>query len=57
MIYGIAWRPWHGICYGLAGIKWYMVWPGGHRIVYGMACRGMSYYVERHSITCFKALP
>ena len=34
-----------------------MVWPSGHRIVYGMAWRGMSWYVERHSITCFKALP
>ena len=26
-------------------------------MVYGMARRGMSWYVERHSITCFKALP
>ena len=26
-------------------------------MVYGMACRGMSWYVERQSITCFKALP
>ena len=26
-------------------------------MVYGMAWRGMSRYVERHSITCFKALP
>ena len=26
-------------------------------MVYGMAWRGMSWYVERHSITCFKALP
>ena len=32
-----TWRLWHGICYGLAGITWYMVWPGGHRMVYGMA--------------------
>ena len=31
--------------------------PGGHRMVYAMAWRGMSWYVERHSITCFKALP
>ena len=34
-----------------------MVWPGGNGMVYGMAWRGMSWYVERHSITCFKALP
>ena len=26
-------------------------------MVYGMACCGMSLYVEMHSITCFKALP
>ena len=26
-------------------------------MVYGMAWRGMSCYVERHSISCFKALP
>ena len=26
-------------------------------MVYGMAWRGMSWYVERHSISCFKALP
>ena len=25
-------------------------------MVYGMALRGRSWYVERHSITCFKAL-
>ena len=42
MIYGMAWQPWHGIRYDLAGITWYMVWPGGHRMVYGMAWRGMS---------------
>ena len=57
MIYGMDWRPLHGICYGLAGITRYMVWPGGHRMVYGMAWRGTSWHVERHSITCFKALP
>ena len=21
------------------GVTWYMVWPGGHDMVYGMACR------------------
>ena len=57
MIYGMAGRSWHGICYGLVGITWYKVWPGGHRMTYGMALRGMSWYVERHSITCFKVLP
>ena len=34
-----------------------MVWPGGHGIVYGMAWRDMPWYVERHSIAYFKALP
>ena len=57
MIYGMAWRLWHGICYGLAGITLYMVWPGGHRMVYCMTWQDMSWYVERHNITCFKALP
>ena len=56
IVYGMAWRSWHGVCYGITGITWYMVWPSGHRMVYGMAWRGMSWYVARHSITCFKAL-
>ena len=44
MVYGIARRGmglhmvWLGrmtcIWYGLAGMAWYMVWPGGHRMVY-----------------------
>ena len=45
MVYGMVWRARNG------------VWPSGHRMVYGMAWRGISWYVERHSITCFKALP
>ena len=57
MIYDMAWRPWQGIRYGLAGITWYMVWLGGHRMVYGIAWQGISWHVERQSITCFKALP
>ena len=48
MVYGISWRSWHGIWYSLARygmvysyrVAWrddmYMVWPGGHGIVYGM---------------------
>ena len=36
MIYGMALWQWHGICYGLACITWYMVWPGEHLMVYGM---------------------
>ena len=49
-IYGMAWRAWHGICYGLTGIwygladmAWYMVWAGGHDMVYGMAWRVMAW--------------
>ena len=34
-----------------------MVWPGGHHMVYGMAWRGMSWYVESYKITCIKASP
>ena len=58
MVYGMVWWArngvWYGlvkrhdIWYGLAGMAWYML--------YGMSWRGMSWYVERHSITCFKAL-
>ena len=61
MVYVMAWWVrhdiWHGICYGMAGITLYMVRPGGHRMVYRMVWRGMSWYVKRHIITCFKALP
>ena len=28
MICGVDWRAWHGKCYGLVGIAWYMYWPG-----------------------------
>ena len=28
MVYGIAWRAWQDIWYGLAGMAWYMVLPG-----------------------------
>ena len=34
MVYGMAWRAWHGIWYGLPGMAWYMVWPGGHGRIY-----------------------
>ena len=54
MLYGLACG--HGIWYGLAGMVWYIVWSGGHSMVYGMAwwashavCkawRGMAWYVE-----------
>ena len=46
MVYGMSWREWHGIWYCLArygmvyGVAWrdemYMVWPGGHDMVYRM---------------------
>ena len=54
------------IWYGLAAFAWNMLWPGGHHMVYGMAWQtshgiwyglARSFYVKRHSITCFKALP
>ena len=34
MVYGMAL---HGIWYGLAGMAWYMAWPGMYCMVYGMA--------------------
>ena len=53
MVYGMAWLAWHGMKYGQAGYMvrpsrhdiwyglvrkaWYIVWPSGHRMVYGMA--------------------
>ena len=42
MVYDIAWRVWHGI----RGMTWYIVWPGGHGMVYDKAWRGMTWYVE-----------
>ena len=73
MVYGMACWAQHDIWYGLVTMAWYMLWPGWHHMVYGMAWRtsqgicyglaryvmawrGMSWYVVRHSITCFKAL-
>ena len=39
----MAWQArnwaWHSIWYGLAGKESYMVWPGKHVMVYGMAWR------------------
>ena len=50
MVYGNGWRAWHGIsdmalrtwhgiCYGLVGMTWYMVLLGGPGMVYGMSWR------------------
>ena len=39
MAFGTAYRIWHGISYGLAGMAWYIVWPGEHGMVYGMVLR------------------
>ena len=46
VLYVLAWRAWHGMWYGLTGITWYILWPGGycmvwpdgHGMVYVMAC-------------------
>ena len=37
MVYSMALWAWQGIWYELAGIAWYMVCPGAHGMVYGMA--------------------
>ena len=34
MVYSMSWRAWCDICHGLAGIAWYMVWPGRHGMVW-----------------------
>ena len=33
----MAYQVWHDIWYGLDCLAWYMVWPGKHGMVYGMA--------------------
>ena len=35
---------WHGIWYDLVGMVRYMVWPGGHGMVYVIAWRGMAWH-------------
>ena len=45
MVYGIAWRAWHGIWYGRVGMAWHMVWPVGHNMVQGMVWRGIAWYI------------
>ena len=47
IVYAMAWRA--SLWYGLADIAWYMFFFAGEV--------RMSWYVEKHSITCFKALP
>ena len=44
MVYGMAWRASHGVWYDLAGLVWYIVWPGGIAWYYGMVWwAGMEY--------------
>ena len=38
----MAWRTWHGICYGLAGI-WYGLVDNG--MVYGITWQAMAWYM------------
>ena len=45
MVYGLVCRAWHGIWYGLEGMAGYMVMPGGHSMVYGIASRVMGWYM------------
>ena len=42
MVYGMAYRAWHGIWYGLEGMAGYMVWLAG-MAWYGVA--GMSLFM------------
>ena len=39
MVYGMVWRIYHGIWYGLTGMAWYITWSGGHSMVYSMVRR------------------
>ena len=45
MVYAMAWWASHSICYGLADIAWYMVWPG--EVCHGM-WKGMVLHTLRH---------
>ena len=45
MVYAMAWWASHSICYGLADITWYMVWPG--EVCHGM-WKGMVLHTLRH---------
>ena len=37
IVYVMAWWAGHGMWYSLAGITWYILWPGEYVMVYGMA--------------------
>ena len=59
MVYSMAWRVCHDIWYGLMGMAWYMVWPYGHGMGYGMvlwySLVDMAWYmviVGGHGIWC-----
>ena len=40
----MALRAGYGIWFGLASMLWYVVWPGEHRLLYGMAWRTRMVY-------------
>ena len=40
MLNGMVWPCAHG----MVSMLWYMVWPGGHRMLYGMAWRTRMVY-------------
>ena len=53
MVYGMVCRAWQGIWYVLEGMAGYMVWPGGHGMVDGIAWRGMGWnMVWPGGLTC-----
>ena len=46
MVYGMAWRVWHGMAWYIVwpcGHAGNMVWPGGHRMVYGYGMAGIAW--------------
>ena len=43
MVYGIAWRASHGVWYGLAGLAWLIVWPGGRCMVLWYVLVGLAW--------------
>ena len=53
MVYDMALRAWHGICYGMVGMAWYMVLLGEPGMVYGMSWRawhGIRYCLARYGM-------
>ena len=54
MVHDMAWWVRHDKWYGLVAMTWYMLWPDGHHMVYGIpieeVCHGMWKNIELHAL-------